>query len=62
VVVRVRDYGQGLPAEVAGLQLTNRLGVGITGMRERIRQFGGELMVTRSEPGTLVEAQIPLFG
>ena len=62
VVVRVRDYGQGLPAEVAGLQLTNRLGVGITGMRERIRQFGGELTVTRSEPGTLVEAQIPLFG
>jgi PAS domain S-box-containing protein len=62
VVVRVRDYGQGLPAEVAGLQLTNRLGVGITGMRERIRQFGGELTITRSEPGTLVEAQIPLFG
>ena len=62
VVVRVRDYGQGLPAEVAGLQLTNRLGVGITGMRERIRQFGGELTVTRSEPGTLVEAQIPLYG
>jgi len=62
VVVRVRDYGQGLPAEVAGLQLTNRLGVGITGMRERIRQFGGELTVTRREPGTLVEAQIPLFG
>ena len=30
-------------------------------MRERVRQFGGELTVTRAEPGTLVEAKIPLF-
>ena len=37
------------------------LGVGITGMRERVRQFGGELTVSRAEPGTLVEAKIPLF-
>jgi len=61
VVVRVRDYGQGIPAEITGVGMTKRLGVGIAGMRERIRQFGGELTVMRSEPGTLVEAQIPLF-
>jgi signal transduction histidine kinase len=29
-------------------------------MRERIRQFGGELTVARAEPGTLVEANIPI--
>src|SRR5262249_38321662 len=58
VIVRVRDYGRGMPADMlAG----KKLGVGIAGMRERIRQFGGELTVTRSEPGTLVEAKIPLF-
>jgi len=61
VLVRVRDYGRGLPAELAGLSAGKRVGVGISGMRERIRQFGGELQVTRSEPGTLVEASIPLF-
>jgi len=61
IVVRVRDYGQGPPADIAGVRVTKRMGVGIAGMRERIRQFGGELEVTRSEPGTLVEAHIPLF-
>lgn len=52
VVVRIRDYGKGLPPERAG-------GVGIVGMRERIRPFGGRLTVSRCEPGTLVEAAIP---
>ena len=36
--------------------------LGISGMRERVRQLAGELLVIRSEPGTLVEATIPLFG
>jgi PAS domain S-box-containing protein len=61
VVVRIRDYGQGVPVKITGVGMTQRLGVGISGMRERIRQFGGELTVMQSEPGTLVEAQIPLF-
>lgn len=30
--------------------------------RERERQFGGELTMSRAEPGTLVETKIPLFG
>jgi signal transduction histidine kinase len=62
VVIRVRDYGKGLPRELAGVNNVGRLGVGISGMRERVRQFGGELSVTRAEPGTLLEARIPLFG
>jgi PAS domain S-box-containing protein len=62
VIVRVRDYGNGCPLDVAVAKPSIRLGVGISGMRERVRQFGGELLVARSEPGTLVEARIPLFG
>jgi signal transduction histidine kinase len=30
-------------------------------MKERVRQLNGELRVSRAEPGTLVEAIIPLF-
>jgi len=59
--VRVRDYGRGMPTDVVGLTGGTRMGVGIAGMRERIRQFGGELIVSRSEPGTLAEAKVPLF-
>lgn len=61
VVVRVRDYGKGLPPESIGKMHSFGLGVGIGGMRERVRQFGGELKVSRAEPGTMVEARIPLF-
>jgi PAS domain S-box-containing protein len=61
VVISVRDYGKGLPREISGKTPSSSLGVGITGMRERIRQLGGELTLSRAEPGTLVEARIPLF-
>jgi PAS domain S-box-containing protein len=62
VSVRIRDYGKGLPQEIIGHRSSSSLGVGVTGMRERVRQFGGELTMSRAEPGTLVEARIPLFG
>jgi PAS domain S-box-containing protein len=62
VLVRVRDYGKGLSKEIAGRSASASLGVGVTGMRERVRQFGGELTMSRAEPGAQVEARIPLFG
>jgi PAS domain S-box-containing protein len=57
VTVRVRDFGKGIPDERLGISMVP--GVGISGMRERVKQFGGELRVSRAEPGTLVEATIP---
>jgi PAS domain S-box-containing protein len=62
VVVRIRDYGKGLPPDLTGRIPGPRLGVGIAGMRERVRQFGGELVISRAEPGAVVEARIPFFG
>jgi PAS domain S-box-containing protein len=57
ITVRVRDYGKGIKPDI----LAGRMSVGIGGMRERVRQLGGTLTVSSSEPGTLVEAKIPLF-
>jgi PAS domain S-box-containing protein len=62
VLVRVRDYGKGMPVDNGSGMGVSYLGVGISGMRERVRQFGGDLEISRAEPGTLVEAKIPLFG
>jgi PAS domain S-box-containing protein len=59
ISVRIRDFGKGIPLGPSLHRAEAKLGVGITGMRERVRQFGGELTVARAEPGTLVEAHIP---
>lgn len=58
VTVRIRDFGKGLPENRTGMP---PLGVGISGMRERVSQLNGELRVLRAEPGTLVQASIPLL-
>jgi len=55
VHVRVRDFGKGIGPAAASA------GVGISGMKERVKQLNGELRVSRAEPGTLVEATIPLL-
>jgi PAS domain S-box-containing protein len=62
VVVRVRDFGRGLPLESATGMPRVGGGIGIAGMRERVRQFDGELIISRAEPGTSVEARIPSYG
>lgn len=61
VGVRVRDFGVGVSPELNGRGYSSKSGVGVSGMRERLRQFGGELTLSRAEPGTLVEAKIPLY-
>ncbi|HEX5411138.1 MAG TPA: sensor histidine kinase [Terriglobia bacterium] len=62
VGLEVRDYGKGMPPE-----LLNRLrtigestGVGISAMRERIRQLDGRLDIQSDENGTSVRASLPL--
>jgi PAS domain S-box-containing protein len=60
VVVRIRDDGKGLQSAVIVADESRIVGVGIAGMRERIRQFGGNLLISRCEPGTLVEATLPI--
>jgi signal transduction histidine kinase len=61
VYVRVRDFGVGMPSSGPMSAPIQNMGVGVTGMRERIKQIGGEVNILPAEPGTLVEAIIPLF-
>ena len=51
-LVRVRDNGSGLKPDT-------RLGLGLTGMRERIAALGGTLTVGSGDGGVVVEALVP---
>ena len=58
VAVTVRDNGRGIADRVAELQ-PGSIGIGIGGMRQRAKEFGGELRLASVDPGTLVEIVIP---
>ena len=58
VTVRIRDFGKGFPDIRSGI--SHPLGVGISGMRERVSQLNGDFGISRVEPGTLVRATLPL--
>src|SRR5271170_8050404 len=58
IVVAVRDDGKGVDKRITELQ-PDSVGVGIGGMKQRAREFGGELRLTNAQPGTLVELVIP---
>ena len=60
IELTIADRGRGLPA---GLQLDTaeetRVGVGIAGMRQRVRQLGGRLKITSGPDGATVRAVLP---
>jgi PAS domain S-box-containing protein len=58
VVVTIRDDGKGIENPIAELR-PGSIGIGIGGMSQRAKEFGGELRLMRIDPGTLVEVAIP---
>lgn len=62
--LEVTDKGRGIPAPVLrtldGRAGGGMLGVGIAGMRERLRQLGGRLEIRARHPGCSVRASVPL--
>ncbi len=61
LVLEVEDGGCGLPFAVASLESSDPgFGVGIPGMRERLRQYGGRLEIRSSGHGTLLTGAVPL--
>jgi len=62
VALRIMDDGHGfsLPATEDNLESTVLPGVGIPGMRQRLRQLGGQLEIESGPQGTTVNAKICL--
>ena len=61
IVLEVEDEGRGISAGgLSDIASGATLGVGVRGMRERIKDFGGELEILSSGRGTKVRAIIPI--
>ena len=59
VTVEIQDQGRGMsPEKLAKIQAQGS-GVGISGMRERLRHFNGELLVESNDRGTMIFATLP---
>ena len=58
VLTKVRDDGRGIDESIVE-QKPSSIGVGIGGMSQRVKEFGGELRLAHARPGTLVEILIP---
>ena len=60
VCLEVSDQGKGIaPARLDEIQ-SGGSGVGIRGMRERLRRFGGSMSIQSSSSGTQIIASIPI--
>jgi len=61
VRVEVRDAGRGIhPEKVCEMASAGKTGVGVRGMRERLRQFGGTLELKSENGSTSVIATVPV--
>ncbi|HKW23445.1 MAG TPA: PAS domain S-box protein [Ktedonobacterales bacterium] len=67
VWLRIQDRGRGMPAAITqngaredGVEGAPELGVGIAGMRQRLRQLGGRLEIRSTSHGTTITAVVPL--
>jgi signal transduction histidine kinase len=61
VILRVRDYGKGMPATVVKSLREDGSGggVGLAGMTERIREIGGRLEINSGASGTEIVVRVP---
>jgi signal transduction histidine kinase len=60
--LEVADQGKGIPREVLEAfdqGSMGKLGIGLRGMKERIRQLGGRLEVSSNGGGTIITATVP---
>jgi signal transduction histidine kinase len=59
VSVEVQDSGKGMSAEKLTEIESSASGVGVRGMRERVRQLGGQISIRSDGSGTTVSITLP---
>jgi two-component system, NarL family, sensor kinase len=61
IYLEVQDEGIGIsPEKLQEITDAGTPGIGIRGMRERMRQLGGQLEIRSNGQGTTVEARLPI--
>jgi signal transduction histidine kinase len=62
VILKIRDYGHGMPQHVLQRfqEAGTGVGVGLAGMQERISELGGRLEISAASPGTVVTVSMPV--
>jgi PAS domain S-box-containing protein len=61
-ILSIRDFGKGMPPEklASFLKTGAGVGVGLGGMKQRVRELGGHLRVESNGAGTCIIATLPL--
>jgi len=61
VSLAIADSGTGIPRQkVREIEAGRASGVGLRGMRERVRQLGGSFRIRSSDKGTVIVIRLPL--
>jgi signal transduction histidine kinase len=62
-LLRIRDYGKGIPREMLTnfLKTGTDVGVGLAGMRERVREQGGRFDIQSDKTGTTITVTMPII-
>jgi PAS domain S-box-containing protein len=61
VTLEIQDEGRGMPAEKLNGIHAQRSGVGITGMRERVRHLKGSMDIRANGTGTTISVALPVL-
>jgi signal transduction histidine kinase len=62
ILLEVADHGRGIPAEkLAAVASGARMGVGLRGIGERVKSFGGDLKIESNQQGTRIKVILPMI-
>jgi len=62
ILLEVADHGKGIPADkLTGVASGARMGVGLRGIGERVKSFGGDLKIESNEQGTRIKVILPII-